>query len=303
VEIFSRGSSGESWIEAFLTGFEPRLSEAVEGLGLIHGLSEAAHYVLSQKGKRIRPLLGFALWADLSNEKPDVEGSSCLCKAMISLELLHNSSLVHDDLPALDNDDVRRGVPSCHKKFGEARAILLADALIAGAFGHAARIEDRETTVKVLRALSEAFVSLCNGQEQDMRADRAGVDILELYRLKTGALFASCCEISALMTRFGDSSLNEAAKAIGLGIGEWFQLCDDYLDSFCSRGRKGRGESSDLRNNKQTFFVAKAFSIEQAKAKIDNDFNCLCQQLSGLSDSKMAYTRQVLSLVRSRVIA
>ena len=181
-------------------------------------LSAAIHYALVPAGKLLRPLLAATLARDLG-WRGDLSWT-------IALEFLHVASLIHDDLPALDNDDVRRGRASLHRKFGEASAILAADALTAAAFGCV--LGDDHAGADRVRVLAAAFVALCDGQQLDLSSEAS--KLAEIFRLKTGALFGACLE-TAYLTANNKAADRLAFKSAGEALGVAFQEIDDLHDS------------------------------------------------------------------------
>ena len=206
-------------------------------------LQEGCEYVLKGDGKRLRGLLTCSVWFDLSNEAARVGG----CRAFstgVAIETLHAASLVHDDLPALDNDDMRRGRASCHKAFGESTAILVGDAL----FGAALLQVGSDSTLaadaqaRICKILAQAWWDLCLGQELDVaHNDEAHSGTLAMQqreitaqrettvRLKTGALFGASVACGALCAGVRDALLGEYL-AWGVRVGECFQALDDLDD-------------------------------------------------------------------------
>lgn len=196
-------------------------------------LSPVAKYVLLGGGKRLRGLLVLALAHDCGAE---IDRESPYLDVAVALEALHAASLVHDDLPALDNDAMRRGKPSCHVAFGESTAILAGDAIVGLAFfalGEA-MLGDRERSVS-LCALADAWTRLCRGQILDLMTAGKGVS-REVMALKTGALFAAAAVagVSAVAT----ASELRAWSEWGTALGVLFQKIDDVLD--------GEGAVADL---------------------------------------------------------
>jgi geranylgeranyl diphosphate synthase type II len=180
-------------------------------------LAEAVRYAYEAGGKRVRPVIclatGDAAGADVEHVLP----------AAAALELVHSFSLVHDDLPALDNDEVRRDRPSTWARFGEADAILAGDALLAEAFRQAASYP----TADVVRELAEATLGMIGGQHLDIHGEVH--DLAALHRLKTGRLFAASvgCALSAAEVPFDDQL---PWREFGEELGLLFQIVDDILD-------------------------------------------------------------------------
>jgi geranylgeranyl diphosphate synthase type II len=180
-------------------------------------LEEPLRYSLESGGKRVRPLLCLAV--------AETNGASLeeALPAAVALELVHTFSLVHDDLPALDDDDERRGRPSAHVAFGEGVALLAGDALLAEAFRLALTYERPD----VARRLAAATLGMIGGQYRDITGDTA--DLEELHRLKTGQLFVAAVGIGLDVARVPDDE-RSAWMAFGEDVGLLFQVVDDLLD-------------------------------------------------------------------------
>jgi geranylgeranyl pyrophosphate synthase len=188
--------------------------ELAEELG---ALKQPMRYALDGGGKRLRPVLCLATaeaaGADVQDALP----------AAVAIELVHSFSLVHDDLPALDDDDERRGRPTVHVAFGEANAILAGDALLAEALRLTLSYEDGA----VARELTDAVLGMIGGQARDVAGENG--DLAALHRLKTGRLFAACvgCALWVAGVRERDQ---DAWRAFGDELGPLFQIVDDILD-------------------------------------------------------------------------
>jgi len=232
-----------AWRSQTVTNFEPLLAELCNSGVVEPSLREILRYSVFPAGKRIRPLLLIGLGEDLGAPQ------QALLHAAAAVELLHCASLVHDDLPALDNDDMRRGKPSCHRAFGEAPALLAGDIAVPLAIhsvlGCAASLE---VGAALARELSFAFMQVCNGQQLDLLSGSARGDVLSLYAQKTGALFGAACASAALIALQDEKVVNEARR-LGVELGVLFQLHDDAIDR---TPEKGRQSGSDLRNSKET---------------------------------------------------
>jgi geranylgeranyl diphosphate synthase type II len=191
------------------------------------GLEEALRYPLEAGGKRIRPVLCLAV-AEAAGA--DVEDA---LPAAVALELVHTFSLVHDDLPALDDDDERRGRPSAHVAFGEGVALLAGDALLAEALRLALTYESKE----VARELVQATLAMIGGQYRDVIGDDA--DLEALHRLKTGRLFVAAVRIGLEVAGVAP---DERAPWLEFGdeVGLLFQIVDDLLDGDGYVERLGR---------------------------------------------------------------
>ena len=215
---------------------------------------EAMRYASLAGGKRVRPFLVCATAALF-----DVEESRAL-RAAAAVELIHCYSLVHDDLPAMDDDELRRGQPTCHIAFDEATAILAGDALLTKAFEVLADAKThaepsiRSALVKVL-AKASGHEGMVGGQIIDLYAENHELDVPEitrLQRMKTGALIAVSCDIGALMGEASEEArhyLREYAHDIGLA----FQIADDLLDVTGDEAEVGKKTQKDAGAGKATF--------------------------------------------------
>ena len=229
----------ESYIQRFLSDpFEFSSPGGVPAEGGRDGhaeLWEAVKYVMTAPGKRIRPIL--VLTAGKMLSVPVDKTLSFL----LAIEYLHNSTLVHDDLPALDNDDYRRGKPTCHKVYGEGVALMAGNAMTAKAFSVIAadnKLEDAEK-VQLIGLLSDAYYEICLGQVLDLKKPDETQSIknrrksLEFKHLrKTGALFIACLQGMLLLSPYvGDAEAEKSILEIGENLGLLFQATDDILDS------------------------------------------------------------------------
>lgn len=210
-------------ISSYKTAVDECLAGVLAGLSVTPVLKSASIYAVMPGGKRIRALLVLALVDDMGG---DWEAAVPVASAM---ELLHCASLVHDDLPAIDNDDVRRGRPTCHRAFNEATAVLAGDFLVPLAL-QCARLANLPATksLAVIDFLIRAFLELLDGQQRDIGIEKA--ESLEtIHRLKTGALFRCCAEcVSVLMNVNEDDSRRIAHFGELLGVA--FQIADDLND-------------------------------------------------------------------------
>ena len=183
-------------------------------------LLAAMRYTLSNAGKRIRPRLVLEVCRQLGGAQKNAMPAAC------AVEYIHTYSLIHDDLPSMDNDDVRRGKPSSHKRFGEATAIVAGDALQAAAFGAIARTPDLRLVPAMITALAEGSGApgMCGGQVLDFIPK---ADLNRIHTLKTAALFSTATKLGALAARSKrDSDLARYGRHLGLA----FQIIDDILD-------------------------------------------------------------------------
>ena len=219
-------------------------------------LHQAMRYAVLDGGKRVRPLLVYASGQALGASGPALDAAAC------AVECIHAYSLVHDDLPAMDNDDLRRGKPSCHRAFSEAQAILAGDALQARAFHILAHADmgnvSPATRLRMIELLSQAAGSrgMAGGQSIDLASVGKMLDIAELEDMhihKTGALIRASVLLGTLCT---DSAPESACKALdhyGKYIGLAFQVQDDILDVTGETGEIGKQAGADQALNKPTY--------------------------------------------------
>lgn len=234
----------------------------------IPGLSEAVHKALTNGGKRIRPIL--TLWA-LAAINPDQEDDCTAGRFTLAIELIHTYSLVHDDLPAMDDDDMRRGKPSLHKAYDEATAILVGDGLQAKAFELIAddKTLDAEQKVRMIKVLSQAagIDGMVGGQYIDIQAVNSDMMLDELramHAMKTGALIRASLALGGIAANATDQQL-AALDTYGDHIGLAFQVVDDILDVEGDSETLGKTQGKDAQTNKPTY--VKLLGLEGAKAE------------------------------------
>ena len=231
-------------------------------------LTEAIRYAAATDGKRIRPLLSYAT-ADLLNVPYAVADIPAA-----ALELLHTYSLVHDDLPAMDDDDLRRGIPTVHKAYDEATAILVGDALHTLAFELLVTgAEYRDIAVGWVQELAKAAgpLGMIQGQATDLEGETRMLNLDELeamHRKKSGAL------IEASMVMVAQAAIDEPA-ALRLSefshhIGLAFQICDDVLDIESTTEQLGKPRESDIAKNKSTF--VSLLGMNEAKLRMHEEY-------------------------------
>ena len=213
-------------------------------------LYESMRYSLLSGGKRVRPVMTLA-FANLGG--PDWRPA---LPPACALELVHTYSLIHDDLPCMDNDDFRRGRPTNHKAYGETLAVLAADALQAEAYRLIASSADlsAETKIDCIRILSEASGAdgMVAGQVLDtLHAPRTLDAVREVHRLKTGAMIAGACQLGAAIV--GNPELVSVAETYGHEIGLAFQIRDDVLDVTGDAAEFGKPIGSDRSGGKVTY--------------------------------------------------
>ena len=260
-------------------------------------VAQAARYSLLNAGKRIRAILLF-LTAEMCNKNwKDYVKYAC------AVEMIHCYSLIHDDLPCMDNDDLRRGKPSCHKAFGESTALLAGDALIG--LGEETIINDNSiadhTKIEAVRLLTKAMgpMGMIFGQELDLEHEDkpASKEILNaIHRHKTGRMISLCGQLGSI-----DSELNcqqaDALKLFFENVGLVFQIVDDILDVEGDQTQLGKPVGSDNNNNKSTFITL--YGLEESKriaAQLTEEANVKLKDAFGdKSDMLIEYTSYLLN--------
>ncbi len=240
-------------LDRLLPLLESRLLTPFRG-GEAARVGEAMCYSLEAGGKRVRPILCL-----LAAEAVGGSVEEALPGAL-ALECIHTYSLVHDDLPAMDDDDLRRGKPTCHIAFGEAHAILAGDGLLTEAFRILA-VEgslDPARRVEAIAVLAEAsgWRGMVGGQALDLEGEQIadyGLDHLKtIHRLKTGALLRAATELGAILGG-ADAAQRQALRAYGEAIGLAFQIQDDILDATASEAALGKRAGKDQDRGKITY--------------------------------------------------
>ena len=218
------------------------------------GLLESMRYSLTAGGKRIRPILVLEFCRISGGDVRKALPVAC------AIEMLHTYSLIHDDLPCMDNDDLRRGKPTNHVVYGECTAVLAGDALQAEAFGTILRSElPTEVRVRCAGILADAVGSdgMCAGQFLDMIGENRVLseeDLNEINSRKTGALLIAACRMGVAAAGGSDEQL-EAAALFGAAIGAAFQIRDDILDVISTDEALGKPVGSDAQENKSTYMA------------------------------------------------
>ena len=218
------------------------------------GLLESMRYSLTAGGKRIRPILVLEFCRISGGDVQKALPVAC------AIEMLHTYSLIHDDLPCMDNDDLRRGKPTNHVVYGECTAVLAGDALQAEAFGTILRSElSAEVRANCAEILADAVGSdgMCAGQFLDMKGENRVLSEEELNEInsrKTGALLIAACRMGVAAAGGSDTQL-EAAAHFGAAIGAAFQIRDDILDVISTDEALGKPVGSDAQENKNTYMA------------------------------------------------
>jgi len=266
-------------VESALNCWLPKSSDQPEKL------HEAMRYSVLGNGKRIRPVILYATGEAFGVELSSLDGPAC------AVEIIHAYSLIHDDLPAMDDDELRRGRPTCHKAYDEATAILAGDALQALAFhilAHDPNIKvsarQRLSMIKTL-AIASGSKGMAGGQAIDLASVGISLSIAELENMhvhKTGALIRASAELGALSVDNVDQNLlsriSQYAKCIGLA----FQIKDDILDIESDTETLGKPQGSDIAMNKPTY--PNLLGLEGAKKAADSLYNQALECLDGLDE-------------------
>lgn len=233
---------------------------------------EAVDYSLSAGGKRLRPALVLETF-DMCAADPSQPVSAMASAAAI--ELIHTFSLVHDDLPAMDDDDLRRGRPTNHKVFGEAIAILAGDAMVTLAFDVLATDAEADLVAPLARELARASgpFGMIGGQVLDIDSENRTLDLpglQQIHRLKTGALLTAACRLGAIAARADDAQL-EAVTTFGRHLGLAFQIIDDVLDETSTPEQLGKATQKDAGLGKNTYPRLLSLAESQQEAQRQKD--------------------------------
>ena len=230
-------------------------------------LHDAIRYSLTNGGKRIRPYLVYSCGSMLGVSLDTLDSAAC------AIECLHSYSLIHDDLPAMDNDDLRRGKPTCHKAFDEATAILAGDALQALAFDILASAEDELSTQRRLKrvallAKASGVAGMCAGQANDLAQTNQHTNLAtleQMHRLKTGALIECAVQLAYYSSELDCPATLKALTDFASALGLAFQVQDDILDIESDTLVLGKPQGSDCKANKLTYPAL--LGLQEAKDK------------------------------------
>jgi len=244
-------------------------------------LWDAMHYSLMAGGKRIRPALMLECFSACG-------GDSNIMPAMMSIECMHTYSLIHDDLPCMDDDDLRRGQPTCHKQFDEATAVLAADALQTLSFALLPELDaSTDLRIELVKrlALSAGAQGMVGGQMLDIQAAKETVqDVLQVERIhvhKTGDLLRYCCEAGAMLART-DAKRVHACSRYGKAVGLLFQIADDILDATGSSEALGKSAGKDAAQHKATY--VSLLGLERAREIADEMYGLAVDALTSLDE-------------------
>ncbi|MBE6764920.1 MAG: polyprenyl synthetase family protein [Ruminococcaceae bacterium] len=245
---------------------ENRLDELTASCGALHPtVCDAMRYSLLDAGKRVRPVFTLSFCEALGGDAESALDFAC------AVEMVHTYSLIHDDLPCMDDDDMRRGKPSCHKVYGEAVALLAGDALLTLAFGTIAQCKtvsaDKIAAAAAELARLSGAAGMVGGQVIDLDSEGKSVPIETLRVLdagKTCALIEAACVLGCICADADEAALS-AARKYASGVGMAFQIVDDILDVTGDEAILGKPVESDAGNNKSTY--VSLMGIEGASAE------------------------------------
>jgi geranylgeranyl diphosphate synthase type II len=245
-------------------------------------LVEAMDYSLMAGGKRLRPTLVL----ESAIACGGTVNRSAL-SAAAAIELIHTFSLVHDDLPAMDNDDLRRGRPTNHKVYGEAMAILAGDAMVSLAFELIATDAEPSVAARLIVELAHSTgpQGMIGGQVLDMDGEQKSLSLeqlQQLHRMKTGALLRSACRLGALSTHATEAQLM-ALTEFGEHLGLAFQIVDDVLDVTASPEQMGKATGKDAAKGKNTYPAL--LGLEEAKRHANMQLEAALESLNALGSS------------------
>jgi len=274
-------------LDRLLQSYTERVNAQLEQIipnptGPASQLLEAMRYSVFNGGKRVRPALCFA--AAEAVAQADLNTA----KVAAALEMIHAYSLIHDDLPAMDDDDLRRGMPTCHIQFDEATAILAGDALQSLAFKQLAELDlPASNSLRLVAILSD--LAGCNGMVSGQAVDLAAtgkqltVDELNyMHNHKTGALIEASLVMGALATNTASDEQVDALRQFARAIGLAFQIQDDILDVESSTEQLGKSQGSDSANNKATY--TSVLGVERARTEVAQLYNQSIEALNLFAD-------------------
>jgi geranylgeranyl diphosphate synthase type II len=278
---------------------EESLALSLENLSAPTVLVESMKYSLQAGGKRIRPLLLFATLLGFNKD------SKLGMQVAVSLEMVHTYSLIHDDLPSMDNDDLRRGKPTNHKVYGEALAVLAGDALLTYSFQLLAELNHTDITaemkIKLVQqlAISAGPEGMVGGQVADMEGENQSLSITELeyiHKRKTGKLLEFSIIAGAILAGASDKQL-ELLRRFSYHLGLAFQIRDDILDIEGTVEEIGKPIGSDENNHKSTY--PSVLTLEGAKKKL-TDHISLAKESLYQANINHEYLEQICDVIAAR---
>lgn len=278
-------------------GLDQLLPSAATAPGRLH---EAMRYSLLAGGKRLRPVL---VLAAADSFAPTTAGETKLFDALpaaVAIECVHTYSLIHDDLPCMDNDDLRRGRPTCHKQFDEATALLAGDALLTEAFILLSTHYPADLGLRLVRELAGASGSreLIGGQMDDLLAEKkptvSAAELNAIHLRKTAAMITAALAMGGLIARPTSEKQLGLLRTAGRHLGLAFQIIDDILDATADTATLGKTAGKDAKADKTTYLKLHGLdaSRQQARAQSDAALTAL-QALPGHTDFLTALVREM----------
>ncbi len=248
---------------------------------------EAVMYSLLAGGKRLRPSLVLQCFRACSSPSAPLAPRSTALAAAAAMELIHTFSLVHDDLPAMDNDDLRRGRPTNHKVYGEAMAILAGDAMTTLAFEIIATDAEPDLVAPLVRELAHSAgpCGMIGGQVLDMAGENQNLDLAglqQIHRMKTGALLTTSCRLGAICARASEAVL-AGVTDYGRHLGLAFQIIDDILDVTSTPEQLGKATNKDASKGKNTY--PSLLGLEESKLEAKRQLDAALKALSPLGST------------------
>jgi geranylgeranyl pyrophosphate synthase len=277
----------ENNLEQFIAACRARVEQKLDGLIPMAEiqparLHEAVRWSLFAGGKRFRPVLMMAVGQTFGADPEKLLATAS------AIEMVHTYSLIHDDLPAMDDDDLRRGRETCHKKFDEATAILAGDVLQALAFQAVSEDEDLspEIRVRLISEMSRAAGTpqgMVAGQMLDLAAETqkiTGEELENIHRNKTGALIRAAARCGAVIAGAGENEISAISEYASL-LGLFFQITDDLLDVTARAETLGKTPGKDARAKKATYISI--YGLEETGRKARQVYDEACRKLNALS--------------------
>ena len=293
----------KAWMQVHLDRVEAALSDAIQAESPA-ALGQAMRYAVLDGGKRLRPLLVLATAEALG----DARQSAAALNAACAIELIHAYSLVHDDMPCMDNDVLRRGKPTVHVQFGEAQALLAGDALQTLAFGmltpqDGSVAASAQATCVALLARASGYQGMAGGQAIDLASvgQRLSEDQLrQMHRLKTGALLLCSVQMGVACVAGVPDAAQTALARFGQALGLAFQVVDDVLDVTADSATLGKTAGKDEAADKPTYVAL--MGLDAAKAYADSLAAQAMQALAdtGLPEARLAALRALTAMVVER---
>lgn len=279
----------------FLNEYTPlineRLYEFIEKMDAPQKLKEAMLYSISAGGKRLRPCLMMQFYKVLGYNPKEILDFAC------AVEMIHTYSLIHDDLPCMDDDDMRRGKPSCHIAFGEDIALLAGDAMLTAAFEIASENTDTANAVKCINLLAKAagMCGMCAGQCLDLQSENRQIsadELKEIHKGKTVAMIKICAQVACAMANVSQDVTLKCEKYCD-NIGLAFQIRDDVLDKIGDEELLGKPINSDCENNKNTY--VSFYGLEKCNEYVDTLTSGAIDAVSDFDDGSLSELAEYLA--------